>query len=109
MSTSRSSSLRRPVFVTHQLCPPHLRKIVEDAVKSFNSDWLLPPKKGEVFDSRKEYLARLQGFALSRGFAIVTIALTAGRCRFVCIYHREQTKNWRKLEKHVQKDPESNQ
>lgn len=78
-------------------------------MESFNSDWLLSPKEGEVFDSGKECLVRLQGFALSRGFAIVTIASTAGRFRFAYIHHGEQTKNWRKLEEHVQKDPDSNQ
>jgi hypothetical protein len=109
MSTSQSSSPKRPVFVTHELCPPHLCNVVEDVVESFNSDWLLLPKEGEVFGSGKECLARLQDFALSRGFTIVTIASTANRFRFACIHHGEQTRNWCKLEKYVQKDPENNQ
>jgi hypothetical protein len=98
---SRSSSPERPIFIAHQLCLPHLRKTVEDAVESFNNAWLLPPKEGEVFTSRKEYLARLQSFTLSRGFAVVTIASIASRFRFAYIHHGEGIKNWRKLEKHV--------
>jgi hypothetical protein len=106
---SRSSSPERPVFIAHQLCPPHLRRIVEDTVESFNNDWLVPPEEGEVFESGKECMARLQGFALSRGFAVVTIASTANRFRFACIHHGDKTKNWRALEQHVPKDPESKQ
>jgi hypothetical protein len=65
---SRSSperSLERPAFVAYQLCPPHLRQLVEDTAKSFDDKWLLPPVKGELFDSGKAYLARLQAFAFS--------------------------------------------
>jgi len=51
ISTSRSFSPERAVFVTYQLCPPHLRKIIEDAVKSFNNAWLLPSEEGEVFSA----------------------------------------------------------
>src|SRR5450759_1445975 len=106
---SRSSSPGRPVFVAHQLCPPHLRQLVEDAVESFDNVWLLPPVEGELFDSGKACLARLQGFALSRGFAVVTTSSTAGRYRFGCIHRGDETKNWRKLEPHIKKDLKSNQ
>ena len=61
-----------PVFVAHALCPPHLRPIVEDAVEAFDSVWLLPPHQGELFDNPKACLRRLQGYALSQGFAVVT-------------------------------------
>ena len=93
MSSSRSSSPEGPVFITHHLCPPHLRRIIEDSVESFNNAWLLPPKEGEVFNSGKEYLARLQGFTLSRGFVVVTTASNVRRYRFSYIYYREETKN----------------
>jgi hypothetical protein len=62
---SRSSSPERPAFVAHQLCPPHLRRLVEDTVKSFDDKWLLPPVEGETFDTEKACLARLQVFAFS--------------------------------------------
>ena len=104
---SRSFSPERPAFVTHQLCPPHLRRLVEDIVKSFDDKWLLPPVEGETFDTGKACLARLQAFAFSQGFAVVTTASKAGRSRFACIHHGDDTKNWRKLEQHVEKDLES--
>jgi hypothetical protein len=50
-----------PCLFTHQLYPPHRRKITEDAVEPFNSDWLLPPKEGEVSNSRHAYLTRPRG------------------------------------------------
>ena len=49
---------------------PHLRVIVEDAVKAFDNAWLLPPQQGEVFETAKACLRRLPGCALSRGFAL---------------------------------------
>lgn len=104
---SRSSSPERPVFIAHQLYPPHLRQLVEDTVQSFDDAWLLPPEEGELFESGMACLTRLQGFALSRGFAVVTTCSTATRFRFGCIHRGEETKNWRKLEKHVEKDPET--
>ena len=33
---SNSSSSEYPTFAAYQLCPPHLRQLVEDTVKSFN-------------------------------------------------------------------------
>jgi hypothetical protein len=62
----------RPVFTAHPLCPPHLRQLVENTVEAFDNAWLLPPQDGEVFATTKECLARLQGFALSQGFAVMT-------------------------------------
>jgi hypothetical protein len=101
LGISRSSSPERPTLIVHQLCPPHLRQLVEDTVQSFDDAWLLPLEEGEVFESGKACLAPLQGFALSRGFAVVTNSSTATRYRFGCIHRGEDTKDWRKLEKHV--------
>jgi hypothetical protein len=95
---SRSFSPKHAIFIAHQLCPPHLRQLVEDAVQSFDSMWLLPPVEGELFNSGKACLARLQSFALSRGFAVVTISLTTGRYRFGYVYRGDESKNWRNLE-----------
>ena len=33
---SKSSSPKLPVFITHQLCPPYLRQLIKDTVKSFD-------------------------------------------------------------------------
>ena len=106
---SHSSSLEPSSFVAYLLCPPYLRQLIKDTVQSFDDAWLLPPQNGELFDSGKACLDRLQGFALSRGFAVVTTSSTAGRYRFGCIHRGPETKNWRKLEDRVQKDPESKQ
>ena len=106
---SHSSSPKPLSFVAHSLCPPHLRQLIKDTVQSFDDAWLLPPQNGELFDSGKACLDRLQGFALSRGFAVVTTSLTAGKYRFDCIHRDVDIKNWRKLEDYVQKDPENKQ
>jgi hypothetical protein len=87
------SDLERPVFIAHQLCSPHLRSLVKDTVQAFNDSWLLPPVKEEIFKSGKACLARLQGFALSKGFAVVTINSKIGRFRFKCIHHKDESKN----------------
>ena len=39
----------------------HLRTIVEDVVEAFDNAWLLPPQEGEVFETAKACLRRLQG------------------------------------------------
>jgi hypothetical protein len=49
--------------------PRTFARVVEDAVEAFDSAWLLPPKAGEVFESVKACLRRLQGYALSRRFS----------------------------------------
>src|SRR2546421_11584582 len=100
-------STKRPIFVAHTLCPPHLRKQVEDIAKNFNPNWLLPPADGEIFKSFQECFARLQGYAFSQGFAMITLSSkkTKARAQFNCIHHTKKTKNWRKLKKHINKDP----
>jgi hypothetical protein len=81
--------------VAHALCPPHLRTVVEDAVEAFDNAWLLPPRQGEVFETSKACRRRLQGYALSQGFAVVTASSNKTRARFSCIHHGVQTRNWR--------------
>jgi hypothetical protein len=93
-----------PVFVAYSLCPPHLRRIIEDAVEAFDGKWLLAPVHGELFATANECLARLQGYTLSRGFAVVTITSKKGRAQFAYVHHSKDLKNWRKLEHHVEKD-----
>jgi hypothetical protein len=67
---SRSSSPECLVFVAQPLRPPHLRNAVEEVVESFDSSWLLPPQEGEVFQTAKDCLRRLQVYFLSRGLAV---------------------------------------
>src|SRR2546421_6336438 len=104
MSRPSSSSPEPPVFVAHPLCPPHLRTIVEDAIEAVDSAWLLPPQQGEIFETAKECMRRLQAYALSKGFAVVIITSNPKRARFACIYHGSEARNWRGLEDHIEKD-----
>jgi len=76
---SNPSRSPHPVFVAHPLCPPHLRSLVEDTVEAFDNFWLLLPVEGEILESGRACLARLQGFAVHRGFAVVTVAYAPGR------------------------------
>jgi hypothetical protein len=106
MSRSASASPSPPVFVAHPLCPPHLRTIVEDAVEAFDSAWLLPPQQGELFETAKECIRRLQAYALSRGFAVVTLTSGPKKARFACIHHSFEPRNWRGLKDYMHKDDE---
>ena len=63
--------------------------------------------EGETFDTAKGCLARLQAFAFSQGFAVVTTKSSKERSNFSCIHHGGDTKNWRKLKQHIEKDLES--
>ncbi len=76
---SRHPSPERPIFAAYQLCPPHLRRLVEDIVQSCDKAWLLSSIEKEYFDSDKACLAHLQLFALSKGFAVVIIISKADR------------------------------
>ena len=82
--------------------------MVEDAVSAFDSAWLLPPQQGELFDNPKACLRRLQGYALSQGFAVVTRSSEKGRARFTYIHHGTETRNWRGLEERVERDADGN-
>jgi hypothetical protein len=108
-SLAAKMSDERPVFVAHPHCPPHLRRQVEDVAQSFDPNWLLPPEEGEIFECANECFHRLQAWAFTRGFAIVTT--TSGNekacAQFCCVHHSEETKNWRKLDKRITKDPET--
>ena len=82
-----------PSFVAHTQCPTHLRKCVEDYADSLPQAWLLPPQAGEVFDQTQDCLARLQGYAFTQGFAMVTTTSKKGRAQFTYIHHRKETKD----------------
>jgi hypothetical protein len=95
---SESSTPEPSAFVAHPLCPPHLRKVGEDAVDAFDSAWLLPPQPGEGFDTAKGCFHRLQGCALSRCFAVATSTSKKTRAQVACVHHGNRTKDWRGLE-----------
>jgi hypothetical protein len=41
---------------------------------------------------------------LSKGFAIITLSSTPKRAKFACIHYGAESRNWRGLEDHVEKD-----
>lgn len=85
-----------------------LRMMVEDAFEAFDSAWLLAAQQGELFDNPKAYLRRLQGYALSQGFAVVITSSKKARAQFTCIHHGARTRNWRGLEEYINRDAEGN-
>ena len=58
-----------------------------------------------VFATAQECLASLQGSAMSRDFAVLTRGSDKKIAKVLCIQHGEETKNWRRLEQHVERDP----
>jgi hypothetical protein len=90
--------------------PAHQRSTFDRAVAALPTSFLRFPVTGEVFGSKAECKARLQGFALSQGFAVVVGKSSQDgtpRAEFLCIHHGISTRNDRALEDEVEKDSES--
>jgi hypothetical protein len=98
------------LWTAHPECPEHLKSDLEARVRALPSSFLLRPVAGEVFDDVDLCQERLQGWALSQGFAIVrksgSLKQARPRFDFLCIHHGRDTANTRRLEKHVEKDDE---
>ena len=94
----------------HPECPDHVKSDLEARVRSFPPSFLLAPVAGEVFDNPDVCKERLQGWALSQGFAIVqksgSLKSAKPRFEFRCIHHGDKTANTRQLEEHVERDEE---
>ena len=89
---SSTSVLATPVWSP----PPGLTDTARNAlVKAINRvppAWLLPPQDGELFDRSAEVYARLQGYALFIGFAVVGRSdSTSLRKNYLCIHHEDKT------------------
>ena len=91
-------------FIAHPLCPPHLRREVEDLAESFDPAWLSALQAGEPFDTPDAAFRRLQGFAFSQGFAVMIYSSEAKHARFIYIYYSKMIRNTYKLKKRVKKD-----
>jgi hypothetical protein len=95
-------------WTAHPDCPAHVKAGLEARVRSLPPSYLLAPITGEVFENVQLCRERLQGWALSQGFAIVQTRGGEGeakpRFHFYCIHHAEDTKNNRQLEKHVERN-----
>ena len=94
----------------HPECPDHVKSDLEARVRSFPPSFLLAPVAGEVFDNPDVCKERLQGWALSQGFAIVqksgSLKSAKPRFEFRCIHYGDKTANTRQLEEHVERDEE---
>jgi uncharacterized Fe-S cluster-containing radical SAM superfamily protein len=58
----------------HPLCPPEARNRLENIVEALPKAYLSSPQAGEEFESPESCIRRLQGYALSKGFAIVKVS-----------------------------------
>jgi hypothetical protein len=82
------------------------REALVKAVARVPPAWLLAPREGELFDGPEAVYARLQGYALGAGFAVVKgQGSTPVRKNYWCIHHGTKTQNNRKLSESVEKDP----
>ena len=63
-------------------------------------------KRCEIFDTIDDAWTRLQNYAFSQGFAIVTgLCVKADTRRtYKCIHHSDSTAYWRKLSKHREEE-----
>ena len=89
--------------------PQHQRSAFDRAIAALPINFLRFPVTGEVFGSKAECKARLQGFALSQGFAVVVSKSSQDgtpRTEFLYIHHGIETRNYRRLEDEVEKDSE---
>ena len=67
---------------------------------------MLPPKSGEVFESKELCKKRLQAFAITQGFAVVVTESDKDHSIFHCIYYSAESRNNRELEARIIKDKE---
>ena len=97
----RNVGVEHPANTFRWSGPPGLtataRTALETAVAHVPTAWLIPPQDGELFDRPDEVFARLQGYALGTGFAVVKGSTTPTRKIYQCIHHGGATRNIRKL------------
>ena len=79
--------------------PTHQRSTFDRAIAGLPPAFLGFPTTGEVFDDPAACKARLQGFSLSQGFAVVVGKSNKNAfIEFLCIHHSAETRNDRQLE-----------
>jgi hypothetical protein len=103
---SSASALAPPVWSPPSGLTDIARNALVKAVGRVSLTWLLEPKDGELFDRPEEVYARLQGYSLGAGFAVVGgSGSTSVRKNYLCIHHGDGIQNNRKLLTRVEKDP----
>ena len=75
---------------------PEIAVAIAEAVQALPQAHRSVPRKGESFETPKQALLRLQNWAFTQGFAVVTESRTRDRVRFHCIHHHKKTRNTRK-------------
>jgi hypothetical protein len=75
---------------------PLLASQIERAIRALAPAHLLTPVARESFINHEDALKRLQDWAFTQGFAVVTESVRKGRVIFQCIHHRKKTRNTRK-------------
>lgn len=102
-------AVANPPQIPHPYLEEDLHPILQRAIDRIPPSHLLPPSKNEIFDTPDDAWTRLQNYAFSQGFAIVTdqCGKTNPRKFYRCIHHSIETRNWRKLLEHKREiDPE---
>ena len=114
--TTTASSTSPPLepagagFIAPLGCAPHLRQAYEKAVNAHPIAWRREPISGEVFKDLAEAERRLKYYSLAAGFDIVRGSggtRTSPGAVFLCLYHGQQTRNFRGLEDSVMRDKDS--
>lgn len=82
---------------------PLLASQIMIATKVLPSAHLSTPAYGELFKTSDEAHQRLQDWAFTQGFAVVTESKWKGRCIFHCIHYKKKTRNSRKTATEDQK------
>jgi len=75
---------------------PLLASQIQQATNALPPAHLITPVFGESFVTLEDALQRLQDWAFTQGFAVVTESLRKGRAIFGCIHHKNTTRNSRK-------------
>jgi hypothetical protein len=96
------------LWTAHSKCPEHRKPDLKARVRSLPSSYLLHPVAGEVFKNLDLCQERLQGWAMSQGFAVVRTSSSLKQARprfdFRWIHHGRDTADTRKRKKYVERD-----
>jgi hypothetical protein len=68
-SPTRAAAQAKADWRVHPNCPTHLAVDLTNVVMALPASYFLAPQSGEVFESVDAALARLNGYALTQGFA----------------------------------------
>jgi hypothetical protein len=109
-TTAADADRVKAAWRPHPRCPDYAVKQLQVFMSSLPAMYYLTPCKGEVFGTLSEALHRLQVFAATQGFAVANISgsMQAEHPYFIvaCLHHGKETRNWRGLEEHVERDEE---